>query len=151
MKRDHIRADVLLAAALLQLVDKNGVRLIPHEHAKLMTADQIISLYQRDHYPIRKADGGPDEPWNITWTGIMAHRHKTATKDIPEVAKQKRIREREAKLKVFTIIADTASKAIRAASRELTRSKWPTGRKLQSRGFDKEKGRRFVRRRPSAK
>jgi hypothetical protein len=54
-----VNLETKLAAALLTLGD------ITHEHAKLLTARQIISLYQFDHYPRRKADGGPDAPWNI--------------------------------------------------------------------------------------
>jgi hypothetical protein len=66
-------------------------RAVPYEHSKLMTADQIISLFQFDHYPIRHADGGPDEPWNISPTLIKAHRKKTAERDQPGLAKERRI------------------------------------------------------------
>src|SRR5262245_10583886 len=76
---------VQLASALLQLGD------VPHEHAKLMTAAQIISLYHFDHYPVRKSDGGPYEPWNLVPRLIAAHRAKTATYDQPEMAKERRI------------------------------------------------------------
>lgn len=75
-----------LAAALLKLGD------VPHEHAKQMTADQVICLYQFDHYPIRKCDGGPDEPWNLVPRLIKEHRTKTATIDQSQIAKGKRIR-----------------------------------------------------------
>lgn len=90
-KRDHISLTVKLAAALLMLRDENGELLIPHEHAKLMSADQIISLYQFDHYPIRKDDDGPDEPWNLEPKGIMRHRKKTAEIDVPQMAKADRL------------------------------------------------------------
>ena len=49
---------VRYAAALLEMGRS-------HSHAKLLHADQIISLFHADHFPIRKVDGGPDEPWNI--------------------------------------------------------------------------------------
>lgn len=77
--RAHIPLKTQLAAALLQIVDKNGVRLISHEDAKKMTADQVISLFQRDHDPIPKAVpfNGPDEHWNLTWRLIAPHAHKT--------------------------------------------------------------------------
>jgi len=74
------------AAVLLALGD------IPHEHAKMMTNAQIISLYQFDHYPVRKCDGGPDEAWNLVPRLIAAHRDKTAAIDVPAIAKGKRIR-----------------------------------------------------------
>jgi len=74
-----------LAAALLALGH------IPYEHAKQMSAAQIISLYQFDHYPIRRADGGPDEPWNLVPRLIAEHRKKTALIDLPAIWKAKRI------------------------------------------------------------
>lgn len=80
-----------LAAALLRLND------IPYEHAKMMTSEQIISLYQFDHYPVRKCDGGPDEAWNLVPRLIAAHRDKTATMDAPAIAKGKRLRRKWAK------------------------------------------------------
>lgn len=93
--RKAIPLKVQLAAALLQLVDDKGERLIPHRDAELMTADQIISLYQRDHYPVRVADGGTDEPHNLTWRLRAEHKAKTAKIDQPELGKQRRIRKRE--------------------------------------------------------
>jgi len=79
------RLHVKLASALLALGD------IPHEHAKQMTAEQIISLYQFDHYPLRRCDGGPFEPWNLRPLLIKAHRRKSAKEDQPAIAKDKRI------------------------------------------------------------
>lgn len=75
-----------LAATLLKLGH------IPYEHSKQMTADQIISLFHFDHWPIRHADGGPDEPWNLEPRLIADHREKTAVIDVPQIAKGKRIR-----------------------------------------------------------
>ncbi|MDC7784827.1 hypothetical protein PQJ75_00980 [Rhodoplanes sp. TEM] len=93
--RKHISLKTKLAAALLTLrrVDENGVLvpIIPHEHAKLMSAEQIISLFQWDHYPIPHALGGPDEPWNLQPELIRPHRVKTATQDVPTIAKTKRL------------------------------------------------------------
>jgi len=79
------------AAALLALTDDRGERLILHEHAKEMTPDQIISLFQFDHYPIRAEAGGPTEPWNLDPRLIPGHREKTAKRDIPEIAKIRRV------------------------------------------------------------
>jgi hypothetical protein len=69
----------------------DGTPLIEWEHAKLMSAEQIVSLFQFDHYPIRHEAGGPTEPWNLQPRLIMAHRVKTATIDVPEIAKIKRV------------------------------------------------------------
>jgi hypothetical protein len=93
MKRKHIPLKVQLAAELLDRRDHTtGRPLIPYEDSKQMTADQIISLFQIDHYPIRHADGGPDEPWNLRWRWVGEHREKTK-RDVAEMAKSKRLRE----------------------------------------------------------
>lgn len=88
MKRKNPNLETKLAAALLQL------GFIPYEHSKLLTANQICSLFQFDHWPIRVVDGGETVPWNLKPVLIAAHRLKTSKVDIPQVAKQKRIRER---------------------------------------------------------
>lgn len=95
-KRKAIPLEVKVAAALLMIVDKHGERIIPHEHAKLMSAGQILSLFHWDHYPVRHEDGGPDEPWNLTPRFAEAHREKTSTVDAPEAAKGRHIRAKEA-------------------------------------------------------
>lgn len=81
---------IKLASALLALGH------IPYEDSKRMTAAQIISLFQWDHYPVRKADGGPDAPWNLRPMLRAAHRAKTNTIDMPALAKSKRIQLGEA-------------------------------------------------------
>lgn len=91
MGRRHLNLTTKLAAALLQLRDESGEPLIEWEHAKLMSAAQIVSLFQFDHYPIRHEAGGPDEPWNVVPRLIMLHRTKTATVDAPEIGKIRRI------------------------------------------------------------
>lgn len=90
--RKHIPLKVQLAAALLQLVDAKGERLIPYAHSKMMTATQIVSLFELDHFPFRVADGGTSDPWNLTWRLRAEHKRKTATIDQPELGKQRRIR-----------------------------------------------------------
>ena len=82
-KRGHISMEVKLAAAHLALGD------IPYEHAKLMSAKQINSLYQYDHN-ILHAIKPIDEPWNLSPSLIAAHRKKSR-KDTSIVAKSKRL------------------------------------------------------------
>jgi hypothetical protein len=89
--REPIRLRTKCAAALLALTDKAGQPLIPWDHAKQMTAHQIISLFAFDHYPIRVEAGGPSLPWNLVPRLIRAHRRKTAKRDLPEIAKIRRI------------------------------------------------------------
>lgn len=73
---------------MLHLRDEaTGEPLIEWEHAKQMSAAQINSLFQWDHYPIRHEAGGPAEPWNLVPRFIPAHRIKTAKIDQPEIAK----------------------------------------------------------------
>jgi len=69
---------------------------IPYDHRKEMTAEQVLSLLHFDHDPIPHAHGGSDEHFNLTPLPIMAHRKKTAERDVPQVAKTKRIAKKEA-------------------------------------------------------
>jgi hypothetical protein len=129
-KRAHISDRTKLAATLLQMLRPNDagqlVPVIPHDHAKLMTADQIISLFQFDHYPLRKEAGGPDEPWNLEPRPIREHRVKTATIDVPQVAKNRRVTKAQAEFQRRLLAKDAGEP--REASR------WPK-RKLRSRPF----------------
>lgn len=84
MKRRHIGLEVKLAATLLALGD------IPYEDAKKMTAAQICSLYQFDHYPILHAIEPIDEPWNLRPMFHAPHREKSR-RDTSAVAKVKRL------------------------------------------------------------
>jgi hypothetical protein len=94
-KGAHISLLTKLAAALLALryQDETGalVALIPHEHAKLMSAEQIVSLFQFHHHPIPHEAGGPDEPWNLDPILIMAHRKETAKVTVPQIAKTRHL------------------------------------------------------------
>jgi hypothetical protein len=89
-RQSNMNMTTRLAAALLALGD------IPYEDSKLMTAEQIISLYQWDHHPLRRCDFGSDHPSNLRPMLIAAHRAKTTTIDMPAIAKGRRIRARQA-------------------------------------------------------
>lgn len=129
-KRAHISDRTKLAATLLQMLRPNEVGqlvpIIPHAHAKLMTADQIISLFHFDHYPLRKADGGPDEPWNLEPRPIREHREKTAKVDVPGMAKERRVVRVNAEFQRRLLAKD--------AGEPRPQSRWPK-RKLRSRPF----------------
>lgn len=79
--RGYIRAEVELAAALLQIPvlhsDGSWGPIVSFHEAKQMTPAQIRSLWQRHHYPIPHEDDGPDEHWNLLWRPIMPHREDT--------------------------------------------------------------------------
>jgi hypothetical protein len=103
MKRKPVNLKTKLAAALLHVrrYDTHQGEFLPvirYEDSKKMTADEIIARFQFDH-GIAHAQGGPDEPWNLTPLPIDEHRIKTATIDVPRIAKSKRIQIREAGIK----------------------------------------------------
>ncbi|MCD9817620.1 hypothetical protein [Bradyrhizobium japonicum] len=104
--RQPIRLRVKCAAALLALTDDKGEPLIPWEHAKEMTSDQIISLFQFDHYPIRAEAGGPALPWNLVPRLIRAHRRKTAKIDLPEIAHIRAVTKSEAEFRARLLAKD---------------------------------------------
>lgn len=138
--RDHINLSTVLAAAIRELLG------IPYEHAKLMSAEQMISLVHRDHFPIRRDDGlklgmsveEVDHHSNIHLRSIIEHREKTATVDAPAIAKIRDVRTSEAIHR-----AAMASKAgdyklsaeILASAQKKSRLK--PKRKIPSRGFPK--------------
>jgi len=99
-KRAHISLETLLASELLRRKDAGGKPWIPYEHAKLMTAAQIISLFQRQHNILHSHDG-PDTHWNVELMPIMQHREITAKVDIPRAAKAKKLARAKAALDTF--------------------------------------------------
>lgn len=87
-----------LAAAYLEIQRLRGDP-IPREHAKAMSAEQICLLFDCDHAPVRVETAmalgwtvtETNHPTNLDFKLRPEHRVKTATKDIPEIAKGKRI------------------------------------------------------------
>jgi hypothetical protein len=79
-----------LASALLELQRLRGDP-IDREHAKLMTAEQICSLFQYDHASGYACHGADNHPTKLTPLLIADHREKTAKTDLPAIAKGKKI------------------------------------------------------------
>lgn len=87
-----------LAAALLEIQRLKGDP-TPRAHAKAMTAEQICNLWDADHYPVRRETALAlgwtvfqiNHPTNLDLKFRRAHRTKTATQDLPEIAKGRRI------------------------------------------------------------
>jgi len=73
-----------LAAAIRELFK------IPHEHAKLMTEDQILSLVEW-HHIVYHTDTADDSHHNLEPMLIKAHKERTAKIDVPQIAKTRRI------------------------------------------------------------
>lgn len=131
-KRDHISLTTKLAAVLLEMkvADENGnlVPLIDRETAKNLTAAQVISLWQFDHYPVPKALGGSDHPTNLVARPIMEHRIKTAKIDVPAIAKTARISAAHEDFKRRILAKVTGDTAEEAPKRKAT---FPTSRGSQ--------------------
>jgi hypothetical protein len=82
--RAYIPYPERLAAALLARGE------IPYLDAKLLTAEQLNSLYQF-HHNIRHAEDGSDHFSNLEPMLIATHRERTRKIDVPAIAKGKRL------------------------------------------------------------
>jgi hypothetical protein len=78
-------------ASVLLLLKVGDEWLIPEPTRSKGNAREILALCHWDHYPIRRADGGTNDPRNIRPLSIAAHGDKTAKTDIPQIAKGKRL------------------------------------------------------------
>jgi len=135
-----------IAAVLRDLmVEEDGklVRAIPYEHAKQMTAREVMSLFEWDH-GIHKAIDGPDKHWNLTARMIMEHRFKTHKIDRPQIRKTDRLSEAHTEFQ-RKILAKSGAASDVAETETKPKSSWPKGRKLQSRGFQKKPNTRAAR------
>lgn len=92
-KRLYIPKDNKIAACLLELFELRGDG-IPFRQAQQMSAEEICSLVHWDH-AVLHAWGGSIHPTNLTPRLILAHREKTAKRDVPAIAKTKRIARKE--------------------------------------------------------
>lgn len=112
---------------------------IPYTHAKLMTDDQINSLVHWHHSVHHVAQGQQtivpdvDHFSNLEPMLIAAHREQTK-RDRKVIAKIKRIRKHQHHRSAWIDHGETILAGIRLAARK---------RKLQSRGFDKTRKRKF--------
>lgn len=127
--RAHIKLKTKLCAALCELVrqaedGKGFVKIIPYAEAKTLTEDQILARFDWHHFPIAKANGGPDTHWNIQPMVRAAHREETAKVTIPTVAKGKRITKDQEEFRRRLLAKDRGEQP--------APSKWPP-RKMQSR------------------
>lgn len=119
MTRAYLSMETRLASTLLARGE------IPYLDAKLMTAAQIISLYQF-HHNIRHAEDGPDHFSNLEPMLIAPHRERTAKIDVPAIAKGKRLTKAQEDVRRRCLEKPCGQK------RELT-GNWRSGRKIQNR------------------
>jgi hypothetical protein len=87
-----------LASALLELQRLRGDP-IDRDHAKAMSAAQVNSLFHFDHAAGYACDGADNHPTGLTPLLIAEHREKTATRDVPAIAKGKRLSAAHAKFR----------------------------------------------------
>lgn len=90
-----------LAIAILRILELEG-RPVSYADQQRLSAREIASWYDADHWPIRWIDGGPTHPSNgqlllnskgaAKLNQVNEHARKTAKRDIPELAKTKRLR-----------------------------------------------------------
>lgn len=106
---------------------------IPYDHARLMTADQVISLFQFDH-GIYHVHEGSDEHWNLTPLFIMPHREKTKV-DIKQIRKTDRISRAH---------EDFRNQLLKPEPRKERRSKWAS-RPFPTRGKQNGVSKRTIR------
>jgi hypothetical protein len=126
-RRAHISFKTKLAATLCEMLTDDGtgklVKIIPHEDAVKMTEDQVLSLFRFDHW-LYHAQDGSDEFWNLTPMLIEAHNVKTRQRDIPQIAKTRRIEKAQEEFRARLLAKD------RGEPRPPTR--WPK-RKMRKR------------------
>lgn len=94
MGRSYIPLKTKLASALCQMLRPNEdgkfERIVSYEDSKKLSEDQILSLFHW-HHNILHAHNGLDSHWNIEPVPILEHRRDTAKRDIPAVAKVRRL------------------------------------------------------------
>ena len=130
--RKSISLRTKLASALLTIVRPNDrgelERVIPHDMAKQMSDDQIISLFHFDHYPVPHAHDGPDEAWNLEPRPIVEHRGITAKIDVPRIAKAKRLS--RSTIALAAVLAAKVTGDVSPAPAKRPKYQWPKGRKI---------------------
>jgi hypothetical protein len=143
MKRKHISLKTKLAAALCSIVkevDGKLVPVVPREMAKQLSAGEIISMFEW-HHVVYHAIGGSDHHSNLDPLLTAEHREITARKDIPGIAKTKRVARKhgahtavmERKISVAPIVAKDETKRSRKwATRAMPGSKASGLRKRMS-------------------
>ena len=133
MKRTPPRDRQIAAALVARYVLK-----LSHEETKAMTVAEIMARVQTDHDPV-PASIAQDLGWtpaqynhpsNLTVRKVAEHKHKTDTKDIPQIAKSRRIAKKQEAFRANLLAVKTGADLPVA----------PTPRpkaQIKSRGFQK--------------
>ena len=129
-------------ASVLLLLKVGDEWLIPEPIRSKGNAKEILKCCQWDHYPIRRVDGGTNDPRNIRPLPDHVHAAKTAKKDLPEIAKGKRIRRSVEKTRAI-ILAKVGRPADDEVRRRRKKHPLPCGRDS---GWKKPLGKNAIRR-----
>lgn len=134
-KRPYIPRDTKIAACLLELFELRGDG-IPFRQAQQMSAAEICSLVHWDH-AVLHAWGGSIHPTNITPRLILAHREKTAKRDVPAIVKSRVITRAHARhQETMQHIDVRGERSDGQSSRPKSKRKWPHRQfPKQQRGF----------------
>lgn len=131
MKRTPPSLSQIAAALVARYVLK-----LTHEQTKAMTVAEIMACIQTDHDPV-PASIAQDLGWipaqynhpsNLTVRKVAEHKHKTDTKDIPQIAKSRRISKEQEAFRAQVLAVKTGAELPVAPTRK------PKAR-IQSRGF----------------
>lgn len=122
-KRGYISLRTKLAACVASMF-------LTHDEAVLLSEDQVLSLVHWDHTVIPHAEDGPDVFWNLGPALIGGHRVKTATVDVPGIAKRKRVSKAHEEFRARMLAPRD--------ERPERKSSFQKGRKLQSRNTFKK-------------
>jgi len=85
-----------------------------------------LSLFQWNHYRMRAEADGPTLPWNLVPRLIRAHRRKTAKRDLPEVAKIRRVTSAEAEFGARLLAKDRGEPRRESRWPKQSFAKWRT-------------------------
>lgn len=94
MKRKAVNRTERFAAVILGLKRGDGSPIIDREAAKTMTAKEIVERFEaltQDDHVVHVAIDGDNHPTNLTIMPTAEHGEKTATRDIPQIAKTRRL------------------------------------------------------------
>lgn len=123
---------------------------IPYADRKKLHRDQIISLFNFDHDPVPYTHDGPSVHYNCTPRLRADHLEKTRKKDVPMLAKVKRVRADNAQ-HLNVMLGKTYAKIFEDLFAEFTPRPKPK-RKIPSRPFPKSQrkmqSRNTLRRKP---
>jgi hypothetical protein len=92
------------------------------------TAKEVIALFDQDHV-VFHAIGGPDRWWNFTPMLRAPHKEKSR-RDTSAIAKVRRLEAQHEDFRRRVLAPDKKPRVTRDG-------RWPKGRKLQSRGFER--------------